>query len=157
MAAIDPSEEIEVDDVDHKGPPRATLKVIRVADDMLDEEDDEDYSDEDDEDEGESDDEEVNGGPSDKKALLKALAADNDSEDEDDEMDEDDDDEADLAAIEQLKKLMKGKGKAFDGEEDDEDEDDESDEGIELDECVICTLDPEKVSSSHELLYEILT
>lgn len=167
MAAIDPSAEPEFEDADDKRPARATLKVVRVPDSMFDDsdddsEDDEDYLDglEDDEDES-SDDEEVNGGPSERKskklALLEALANE-ENEDEDEDMDEDedeDDDEADEKAIAQLKKLMKdakGKGKALDGEEDEDDEEEDSDdEAVELDEVVVCTLDPEKVRARLEL------
>ncbi|KAG9774139.1 hypothetical protein KCU88_g5583, partial [Aureobasidium melanogenum] len=157
MAAIDPSAEPEYEDADDKRPARATLKVVRVPDHMFDDEDsedDEDYLDglEDDE---SSDEDEANGGPSERKskkqALLEALAADeNDDEDMEDDDDEDeDDDEADAKAIAQLKKLMKdakGKGKAIDGEEDDDedDEEDSDDEAVEMDEVVVCTLDPEK-------------
>jgi FK506-binding nuclear protein len=162
MAAIDPSAEPEFEDADDKQKPRATLKVVRIPDDMFDSDDDEESDDEDYADllgdDESDDDEEANGGPSDRKAkklaLLEALAADED-DDEDEDMeddnedgdDDDDDDEADAKAIAQLKKLMKsskGKGKAIDGEESDDDESEE-DESLEMDEVVICTLDPEKV------------
>ncbi|EXJ93197.1 hypothetical protein A1O3_01754 [Capronia epimyces CBS 606.96] len=160
MAAIDPSAEPEFEDADDKRPARATLKVVRVPDHLFDDsdedsEDDEDYLNGLEDDESSSDDdEEANGGPSDRKstklALLEALAneeaEDEDMEDNEDN-DEEDDDEADERAIAQLKALMKaskGKGKALDGDEDDDDEEDSEDEAVELDEVVVCTLDPEK-------------
>ncbi|KIW80311.1 hypothetical protein Z517_06926 [Fonsecaea pedrosoi CBS 271.37] len=159
MAAIDPSAEPELDDPDDKRPPRATLKLIRVPDSMLDDddddEDDEDYlaglDDDEDEDseEDDEDDEEVNGGPSEKKSKADGAGED---EDEDEDMEGSDDDEVtaeDLAAIAKLTKLMKsakakGKAKALDGEDDADDEEDEDDEALEMDEVVVCTLDPEK-------------
>jgi FK506-binding nuclear protein len=165
MAAIDPTADPEFDDADDKRPPRSTLKVVRVPDSMFDDSDDDSEDDEDflaglvggdEDDESSEDDEEVNGGPSDRKlnkqALLEALAADEDDDEEmgDDEENEDDDDEADEKAIALLKKLMKdakGKGKALEGQDDDEsdeDEEDSDDEAVEMDEVVICTLDPEK-------------
>ncbi|KIW40996.1 uncharacterized protein PV06_06594 [Exophiala oligosperma] len=156
MAAIDPSAEPDLEAADDKIPPRATLKLVRVP--GFDESDDDEDSDdehfdladlEDDEDSSEDEDE-VNGGPS-EKISKKELA---DEEDEDDDMedddDEDDDDpEATMKALAELKKIMradsKGKGKAIDGESDDSDDDEDSDdESLELDEVVICTLDPEK-------------
>jgi FK506-binding nuclear protein len=147
MAAIDPSAEPVIDPED-KHPPRATLKMIRVPDDMLDDDeddsDDEDFDLEDLEDEDDED-EEINGGPSEKKSKSKTEDEDADMEDEDDEDDDDDDDDAE--AIAQLAKIMKyakGKGKAVDGEEDADDEDDSDDESLEMDEVVVCTLDPEK-------------
>ncbi|RVX67376.1 hypothetical protein B0A52_09157 [Exophiala mesophila] len=166
MAAIDPTAEPEFEDADEKGPVRATLKVIRVPDHLFNDDsdsDDEDYLDglEDDseDDEDDEDDEEVNGGPSERKskkqALLEALAADveedekmgdDDDEDEDDDEEDDDAEDDDDKAVEILKKLLKdskGKGKALDGESD-SDEEDEDDEALEMDEIVICTLDPEK-------------
>merc|ERR1711939_366769 len=54
---------------------------------------------------------------------------------------------ATMKAIKELKKIMmaaKGKGKAVEGEDDEDDEEDSDDESLELDEVVICTLDPEK-------------
>lgn len=141
MAAIDPDEVPEFEDGAENQRPRATLKLVRPPPGLdLDESDEEDESDEDSE-----DDDEVNGGPSDKerarqlkkaaaqKALEEAMAED------DDEEDGDDDDDFDLKAA--ISKLVKGKGPATD-----DDEDDESDEGLDLDEMVICTLDPERVS-----------
>jgi hypothetical protein len=49
MAAIDPTAEPEYD-VDHKMPPRSTLKIIRVPGHIFDKEDDSEDGDEDDED-----------------------------------------------------------------------------------------------------------
>jgi FK506-binding nuclear protein len=145
MAAIDPSAEPELDDPEDKRPPRATLKLVRVPasmlDDFDDDSDDDDFDledDDEDEDDSDEEDEEVNGGPSEKKS--KAKTEEDDDEDmEDGDEDEDDDEEDDAEAIAQLAKIMKsikGKGKAVDGEED-----------LEMDEVVICTLDPEKVCS----------
>jgi FK506-binding nuclear protein len=85
----------------------------------------------------------VNGGPSDpgkterarKAALVKALM-------QDEDMDVGEEDEEDLAnGING--KLDKGKAKAFD-EDDDEDEDDDDDDE-DLQEFVLCTLDPKQV------------
>ncbi|EXJ53830.1 peptidylprolyl isomerase [Cladophialophora yegresii CBS 114405] len=149
MAAIDPSAEPELEDPDDKRPPRATLKLVRVPDDMLDdddESDDEDFDlDDDEDDDDEDEDEEVNGGPSEKKSKTKTMDEDADMEDEDEDEDEDDDAEA-IAQLAKIMKLAKGKGKAkaVDGEDDADDEDDSDDESLEMDEVVICTLDPEK-------------
>ncbi len=149
MAAIDPNAEPEFEESDKKRIPRATLKIIRVPAELFDDDDsdDSDYDaneGEDDEKEAESDEEEVNGGPSDpsrakkpsKLDLVKAIA-----EQESDE-DEDDNSEEEAAAKATLMKIMKGKGKATgDAEEASEDAED----SLELEEVVICTLDPEKV------------
>lgn len=139
MAAIDPDETPEHEDGVDSSRPRATLKIIRPPPGLdLDDEDDEDSDD----DEEDSDDEETNGGPSDKEKArkLKEAAALKDMEDDDEEEDDDDDDEEfDLQAA--ISKLVKGKAPATD-----EDDDDESDEGLDVDEMVVCTLDPEKVN-----------
>lgn len=173
MAAIDPTAEPEFEDADDKHPARSTLKVIRVPDSMFDDSDDDSEDEEDflaglagdsEDDESSEDDEEANGGPSEKRlrkqALLEALIAGEDDdeemgeqEDEDDEEEEEDSAEADEKAIALLKQLMKdakGKGKAIEGEgdSDDDDEEDSDDEAIQMDEVVICTLDPEKVCLS---------
>lgn len=158
MAAIDPSAEAEETD-EPNAVPRATLKVIRQA--LVDyDSEDEDDEDEDDFDinqmeamlgeEGsdDSDDEDVNGGPSDparskkakkaaaQRAIMELLA--NEGEDEDD-MDVDD--------LTNGKKSAKALGK-MPASDDDEDEDDDSDdEDGEVEEFVICTLDPAKVSN----------
>jgi FK506-binding nuclear protein len=149
MAAIDPSAEPEFEDGDEKKTPRATLKIIRVPGQLFDDEsDDSDYDDmEDDEDEDEesSDGEEINGGPSDpskskkpnKLDIVKAIAE-QESEDED----EDENSEEEAAAKAALMKIMKGKGKATSDEEEDSEDDEDS---LELEEIVVCTLDPEKV------------
>ena len=158
MAAIDPSAEPEYDDLEDKKPPRSTLKIVRVPGDMFDESDSDDDEEDDmlngmlngadSEDESE-DDEDVNGGPSDlsksKKAmkleLAKAMAGD---EDEDEDEDENGEEEMNGAAT--LSAIMKGKEKASDEDEDDEEIDDVDD--LEMEEVVICTLDPEKVGHS---------
>jgi FK506-binding nuclear protein len=159
MAAIDPSAEPEGEE---GVVPRATLKVIRQS--LLDDEDDdsdfdqeqmerllaEEYSDESDED----DDEEVNGGPSDpsksKKARLEAAKRDVRKMIEEDGMDVDEDDSEDdddvPNGINGITKSAKALGKLPASDEDeDEDSDDMSD--VEVEEYVICTLDPSKVTS----------
>ncbi|KAF4210489.1 hypothetical protein CNMCM8980_004067 [Aspergillus fumigatiaffinis] len=135
MAAIDPDETPEFEDGQTR--PRATLKLVRPPADMDIDESDDDYEDDSEDD---SDDEEVNGGPSDKERArkLKEAAALKELEDEDEDEDsEGDDEDFDLKAA--ISKLVKGKAPATD-----DDEDDESDEGLELDEMVVCTLDPER-------------
>ncbi|KAF2436113.1 hypothetical protein EJ08DRAFT_655806 [Tothia fuscella] len=149
MAAIDPTAPpMEADEDTLAGPPRATLKIIRLPfDDEEDSEDDED-DDEDgndvgaierrlgiaSEDDDESSDEESNGGPGEKTkkartaALLEALkkeAADEDS-------------------MELTNGVGKGKGKgkaSGDEEDDDEEDSDMSGEDTGVEEFVICTLD----------------
>jgi FK506-binding nuclear protein len=147
MAAIDPDETPDFED-DSSRRPRATLKIVRPPPglDLDDDEDDDDY--EDDEDEDSEDDEELNGGPSDKEKArkLRAAAALKEMEEAMEEDDSDDGEEFDLKAA--ISKLVKGKAPATD----DDDEDDESDEGLELDEMVICTLDPERVCSPSFLI-----
>lgn len=155
MAAIDPTEEPVYDEDDtEKKSARSTLKIVRVPGDMFG--DDEDDSEDDDEmdllnglgedSEDDSDEEEVNGGPSEPKKA-KADKAEIEEEDDDDEDDEDmkDVSDDDAQAIAALKKIMKGKGKAIDDGSDD-DEDDEEEDPLELEEVVVCTLDPERVS-----------
>jgi FK506-binding nuclear protein len=162
MAAIDPTAEPEFGEGDDKKTPRATLKLIRVPPELLDDSDDSDYEaleGDDDEDaessgeEEEEEEEEVNGGPSDPsrakkpnnpdlaKSMAKAVA---EQKSEDEEEKDDSDEEA--AAKASLMKIMKGKGKATGDEEDGEDDED----GLELEEVVVCTLDPEKVGRSDE-------
>lgn len=159
MAAIDPSEEVISDSAAHK--PRATLKVITVPADMLDDDDDEDDDDDldDEDDDDEEEDDEVNGGPSEKtmKKIRDALAQESDG-DSDEEMESEDEAEA-QAILAKLMKSDKGKSKALDGEDEDDsdDEDDEDMLGAELDECVVCTLDPEKVSMSSRVESPMLT
>ncbi|KAL8949019.1 MAG: hypothetical protein Q9222_004842 [Ikaeria aurantiellina] len=165
MAAIDPTAEPE-----HTGtangdiPPRATLKLVYDRSSVDEEDDDsegamdEDYlkalmegqgsdedDDEDDEDDESSSDEETNGGPSDpsktRKArkqaaaeqLMKALAE-NASEDEM---------EVDGINGDIPKKKNKGKGKAM-SQEDEEDSEDEDIDEADMEEIVVCTLDPQK-------------
>ena len=157
MAALDPDESIApASSSESTIKPRATLKLIRE----IDEGDDESLDDEDEalrgllagsvsdsESESDSDDEKVNGGPSDPKKSMKAqrmsqirklvdsVGGGGDSdEDEDVEMGE---------GVNGVSKKDKGKGKA------DSDEEEESVEGedIGVEEFVLCTLDPEKVSA----------
>ncbi|SLM39952.1 fk506-binding protein [Lasallia pustulata] len=156
MAAIDPTAPPQhTGTANGDAPPRATLKIIRQPPGLDDEDDDSkdylsallggaDREDDEEDEESSSDDEEKNGGPSDptktKKArkeaaveqLKKALAESND----DDEM------ELELANGTSGAN-SKGKAKATDDNDDDED-DDEDDEEPELEEFVICTLDPTK-------------
>lgn len=156
MAAIDPSAEAEGEE---GAPQRATLKVIRqpLGDDYDDDEDDDEFdadeferrlAEEDDEDDNE-DDEETNGGPSDpkksKKARKEAAEAEIRKMLMEEGMDVDEDDSKPNGVAKSAK--AKGKMPASDEEddEDDEDDDDMSDEG-EVEEFVICTLDPQKVS-----------
>lgn len=160
MAAIDPSAApVYAGTANDNIPPRATLKLIRQDYDVDDDEG-EDFANDDDDDLSEDDNEEANGGPSDPskskglheetsiKQLLKAFAE-NKSESDDDD-DEDEDMELDgvngvdgINGI--ISKIKKGKGKATDDDDDDSDEDDLMN-SIGLQEFVICTLDPEKVS-----------
>ena len=140
MAAIDPDETPEHEDGVDPSRPRATLKIIRPPPGLdLDDEDDEDEDD----DEEDSDDEETNGGPSDKEKArkLKEAAVLKDMEEDDDEEDDDDDEDEEFDLQAAISKLVKGKAPATD-----EDDDDESDEGLDVDEMVVCTLDPEKVN-----------
>ena len=155
MAAIDPSAEPEFSGSAIDGTtPRATLKLVRQP--LGPEDDDEDDSeyDEDeeaqlrkllngaasDEEDSSSDDEEVNGGPSDpsktkkarEEAAVEALKNAIQNMDSDEEMSIDD------KGI----KLNKGKGVAT-GDEDDSSDDDS--EEVEVEEFVLCTLDPAQV------------
>ena len=120
MAAIDPDETPELEDGIDPSKPRATLKIIRPPPGMDIEESDEEEVVE----EAKDDDDELD------------LKKDND---DDEDEDEDDDEEFDLKAA--ISKLVKGKAPATD----DDDEEDEDDESLDVDEAVICTLDPEKV------------
>lgn len=160
MAAIDPSEPAELEDTPNGTTrPRATLKIIRQTgdfedDDSEDDSEDEEYmrallaeSDSDDEDEEAED--EANGGPSDpsksKKARKQAALAQlmesiKSNDDSDQEM------EDATEGTNGVKADKKGKAKASsDDEEEDSSDDDDDDEGIEVEEFVLCTLDPEKV------------
>lgn len=167
MAAIDPSAEPEGDDGE-VARPRATLKVLRLplgeddddSDDDLDiDELDAQFGESDSEEDSEDDDDEdLNGGPSDpaksKKARQEAAAAQIKQllMDEGMDVDDDEDDEDIPNGINGTTKSSKALGKLPKGDDDeDEDEDDsdldEDDMGAEIEEFVICTLDPEKVSS----------
>ncbi|KAM3077126.1 peptidylprolyl isomerase fpr3 [Clarireedia jacksonii] len=137
MAAIDPSEPGE--EAEAGARPRATLKIIRQSSAP-----EEDSEDEDDEEES-SEDEEANGGPSDpakskkarKQAALEQLMASISKDDSDEEMED--------AANGTKKADKKGKAKAAGSDaESEEESDDDDDEGIEVEEFVLCTLDPEK-------------
>lgn len=160
MAAIDPSEPAELDENSNEpSRPRATLKLVRQADDD-DDEDREEYmrallgdSDSESDEDGESDEEEANGGPSDpskskkarKAAALKQLMESINAGSESDEEMED----AAEGVNGTAKADKKGKAKATSDDEEDEDEDEDSeDEDLELEEFVLCTLDPEKESTS---------
>lgn len=164
MAAIDPSADPEGDE-DEISHPRATLKVMRIP---LGEEDlsDEDSGSDIDMDEMDakfgdiedidgdgdsSEDEDLNGGPSDpaksKKAkraaaLAKMLKG--------EDMDVDSDDEDMPNGVNGIAKSKKAKGKMPAGEDEDEDDSDMTSdaEGGEIEEFVICTLDPNKVCNS---------
>ena len=156
MAAIDPSAEPEFSGSAIDGStPRATLKLIRQpisSGDYSDDDDDDDDDDEESEedvrlkallngdisDESSSGDEEVNGGPSDpskskkarREAALESLKNALETQGSDEEMSVD--------GAEGVK-LNKGKGVAT-GEEDDSSEGDSED--VEVEEFVLCTLDP---------------
>jgi FK506-binding nuclear protein len=155
MAAIDPSAEPEfAGSVIDGTTPRATLKIVRQPLDEEDEddsdydEDDEDNlrellglgsDDEDDDDEDESSEEEANGGPSDpsksKKAKQAAMLQKLKAALEEEGSDEDMDDAPNGVAV----KNNKGKAPAT-GEESDSDDEESID--LEMEEFVLCTLDP---------------
>ena len=164
MAAIDPSATVEADE-DGKTVARATLKLIRQPMGLGDDDSEEDSEDEEymralldgpDSDDDEEEEEEANGGPSDpakskkarKAAALKELldSIDNGSDDEDME-------DAPNGTNGVKKADKKGKAKATVGEdaeeeeESDEDSEESDEDGLEMEEFVICTLDPEKVRS----------
>ena len=177
MAAIDPSATLEhTGTANGETPARATLKIIYDPSGPDSDESSEGSDDEEnflkallegresgidggkDDDESSSEDEEKNGGPSDpsktKKArreaavqqMMKALA-----EGDDDGEDEMDVDKSPLVnGTSSKSKGNKGKGKAS-AEDSDDDEslgDKDTDDSTEgLDELVVCTLDPEKVSN----------
>ncbi|KAF7901244.1 hypothetical protein EAF00_003465 [Botryotinia globosa] len=149
MAAIDPTEPAD----DAEGvKPRSTLKVIRQSSAEDEEEDSEDEGSDDllralladndsGSDEDSEDDDEANGGPSDpskskkaqKQAALKELLASISKDDSDEEMED---------ASDKKKVAKKGKAKAT-AEVEDESEDESDGESIEVEEYVLCTLDPE--------------
>lgn len=159
MAAIDPSAPPK-----HSGtangdvPARATLKLIYDPTGPLDDDDDSSQdSDErlymdsliqdDDEDESDSEEEGRNGGPSDpsksakarKQAAAEQMMKAITKNESDDEMSIDGD--SGINGV--LSKINKGKGKATEEDEGDSDAENSVDG---LDELVLCTLDPEKVS-----------
>lgn len=150
MAAIDPSAEPEGEE---GAVPRATLKVIRQPLGAEDSDDDEDEFDIDEMDEqfgeddsSEDDDEDSTGGPSDptknKKAKRDQIRKDLVKIAEEEGMDIDEMPNG----MNGVKKSSKAKGKMPASDEDEDDESDESDEeGGEIEEFVICTLDPNKV------------
>ncbi|QSZ33909.1 hypothetical protein DSL72_005483 [Monilinia vaccinii-corymbosi] len=152
MAALDPTEPNY--DVKEGVTPRSTLKIIRQS--KVGDEDDSDDDDEGSDDllralladndsgsdeDSEDDDEEANGGPSDpakskkaqKQAALKELLASINKDDSDEEMED--------ASAKKVAKKGKGKATADDKEESEEESDDGED--IEIEEYVLCTLDPE--------------
>ncbi|KAK4991428.1 peptidylprolyl isomerase fpr3 [Elasticomyces elasticus] len=144
MAAIDPSAIPEREDA--KEPLRATLKLIRVNDEEIgdsDDEGDEDFDEDEikaligDGDEESSSGEEMNGGPSDpaktKKARQEAAAKKLNKQLEEDAM------EMDLANGVNGSSKGKGKGKVLSEDDEDSELDDED-----VEEFVICTLDPSK-------------
>ncbi|KAF2201299.1 hypothetical protein GQ43DRAFT_440729 [Delitschia confertaspora ATCC 74209] len=142
MAAIDPTAAPQLEE--GSTAIRSTLKLIREADD---DEDDEDFDDieaikarlagvisESESEDDEESEEEANGGPSDpaktkkarKEAMIKAL-----KEQLEDEME-----------LDEPNGKSKGKARADDDEESESDEDSEM--GEEMEEFVLCTLDPER-------------
>jgi hypothetical protein len=152
--------------------PRATLKIIRVENDMDDEEEDSDDEDEQlrylmqgsDSDEEEDSDDEPNGGPSDKskaksktksKKEIKAEQLAELIKSVNEENDEDDDENEDEEMVDAKPNGTKSKGKEKatsddeeeEEEDDDDDDDDDSDDMPEAEEYVLCTLDTENVGS----------
>ena len=177
MAAIDPSAEPEyAGTTNGDTPTRATLKLIRQPigpagdDDSEDDIEANDYinkllrgeaSEEDDE-ESSSDDEDTNGGPSDpfrsKKARqriaaekLKQVHAEVNAE-----VNEDMDVDGTNGHRTKIVKLQKGKAKATGNDDDDEDSDEGDIEDVDIEEFVICTLDPTRVCNSIKLLCQSL-
>ena len=153
-----PGDEDDSEDEDDEENYLKQLLAVKGDDDDNDDDDDEDDDDEedddDDEDEDSSDDEEEkNGGPSDpsktkkarKQAALEQILASMGDDDDQDEMDVD----ASPKVNGGVKATNKGKGKAL--EKDDEDVEDDNEDDLEelgMEEVVICTLDPEKVSNT---------
>ena len=142
MAAIDPDETAALELLEEGDKPRATLKLVRPPPGLDLDDSDEDDDDFEDDSEEDSDDEEINGGPSDKEKARKLKAAAVMKEMEEAMLDDDEEDsedaEIDLKAA--ISKLIKGKAPATD-----DDEEDDEEESLELDENVVCTLDPERV------------
>jgi FK506-binding nuclear protein len=144
MAAIDPTAEPVYDLEDEKRIPRATLKLVRLPIESYGDDSDEEDSGEDSEDDDLINQEQVNGGPSNPSKAKKTIKGNvvqsligQDSEDDDSEQGLSD-------AKSALRKLLKGKDKAT-GEGTSDLDDDDDDDKSELEEVVICTLDPEKV------------
>ncbi|OJD14615.1 hypothetical protein AJ78_05045 [Emergomyces pasteurianus Ep9510] len=145
MAAIDPDSQPEFDAETEGKPPRATLKIVRPPPgmDLEDDSDDDDYDDEDgdedDDDDEEDSEDETNGGPSD-PAKLKAARQAAALKDITEQSDDDDSDGEDFDLKAAISRLVKGKDKAtgFD------DADSDNSEGLEMEEVVVCTLDPSK-------------
>ncbi|KAL8860441.1 MAG: hypothetical protein Q9178_003100 [Gyalolechia marmorata] len=147
----DRSSQVDDDDGSEGSSDEQYLKALLEGQESDEGDEDEDEDDDDDEDEDEdessSDDEDVNGGPSDpaksRKArrqaaaeqLMKALA---ETVDDDDEM------EVDGLNGLSAKKRNKGKGKALSEEDEEDSEDEESEDGADMEEVVVCTLDPQK-------------
>ena len=163
MAAIDPTEPAD----DAEGvKPRSTLKVIRQSsvDEEEDSEDDDEGSDDllralladndSGSDEDSEDDEEANGGPSDpskskkaqKQAALKELLASIGKDDSDEEMED---------ASDKKKVAKKGKAKAAAEIEEESEEESEDGEDIEVEEYVLCTLDPENVCFKNPAFHKL--
>lgn len=165
MAAIDPSVEPEyTGNTDEGAPARATLKLVRQPinsddDESMEDSDEDDYleglingADPDEANASESDEEEKNGGPSDpsksKKArrdaaldqLKKALT--------DDEGDNEMDVDGASGSNGAVTKPGKGKGKDKVNADEEDDSEDDDYEDLEIEEFVLCTLDPEKVCYS---------
>ena len=145
MAAIDPSAEPEYADTTNGNTPlRATLKLIRIPIGPAGDSDSEDDSEEDveandyldkllnGEDSAEDDEESA----ADK---LKLALAEINASDEDMDADSTNGNSANIV------KLKKGKAKATGDDDEDEDSDEEDLDDLDLDEFVICTLDPTQV------------
>ncbi|KAK5124495.1 hypothetical protein LTR85_001712 [Meristemomyces frigidus] len=168
MAAIDPTAEPEGEE---GAPQRATLKIIRqpleLDDyDSEDEDDDEDDFDPDemerilaeeadDDDEDDEDDEMVNGGPSDPTKSKKARKAAAEEQIKkmliEEGMDVDDESDDDVPngvngtnGVNGKSHKHKSKGKMPVSDEEEDEEDDEDEDDMEVEEFVICTLDPSK-------------
>lgn len=166
MAAIDPSAEPHlVEPTGNSLSPRATLKIVRRPPGLDDDESDEDSDSlrallgdnglDIEDDDGSDDDEEVNGGPSDPSKSKRARRA-KEIADLKKAMEDEEDEDVDMETMRPNgvngTSPKKGKGKAkatgedLDVDDVDDDEDDEDDEGLDLEEFVVCTLDPAKVS-----------
>ena len=162
MAAIDPSAPAQEAENISADAPRATLKIIREpigAADSDEGDDDNDFDsdqlrallsepgDEDDSEEDDEDTDENGEGPSDPSKVQRAradvLKKELDNEGDDDEMEN-----GIPNGINGVGKAKKGKAKVVDDDDEDEDELEDNDDTEEMEEFVICTLDPNKVRSS---------